>query len=1190
MVSMRGPIHASRPNLRLLLTSSSVAALLVGGGVPRAFAGTCDINDNIGAIIGAVTNSTAINCINISNSTNVTGNVTNTGPPTPGTITATGTTAPTATGITINNSTIGGAIINQGTITVTIPSGDSGNGILVTNNAVVSGGISNSGTISVAGCNCAYGINVNGVSTFGGGINNSGSITASVSENSGTAMGVTVSSVTSFSGGITNGGTISVAGGSECFQAVGINVFDVTNFSGGVTNGGTINVTSGSFETFSTGIKVESVNTFNGNITNSSGGVINASVGVCASAAGIRVSNNGNFNGAVINAGSITVTADFSCDGAGAAYGIYVSNVNTFGGIQNSGMISTNGTGIFVGGVSTFTGGITNTGSITGYVGIVVTGSGPVTIFDSGYINGTGGKAVDLSGNVNSTPNTFILGPGYDIIGNVLGAGSDIFELGGSTGPGNTFSLNNIGSQYIGFATFNVVSATWVLTGSGSQNWSISSGATLQLGDGIAADGGTITGNIVDNGTFAIDHSDNYTFGGTISGTGGLVQMGTGITTLTGQSSYTGPTAVNAGTLQAGGTNVFAATSAFTVAAGAKLDLNNFSNTIGSLAGGGNVTLGSGTLTMGGNNNSTTYSGTISGTGGIVKNGTGNFFVTGTNTYSGPTTINGGIFDVTGAITSSSSVSINNGATLTGTGLVDPDTITIASGATLIPGTAGSPGTSLTLNGTLVVQSGAAYVIYLNPTTSTFTTVNGTASLNGAVDANFATGSYVSKKYPILTATGGVSGTFSSLVNFNLPPFATDSLTYDANDAYLVLLPGFTAYTGLNVNQQSVANALTNYFNSTGGIPASFFGLSPNGLTQIDGEVAADAERGSFLMMDQFLELLLDPFVDGRSGAGWPLSGGAATANSFAPDESANLPPDIAQAYAAVLKAPPPPTFNQRWTAWAAGFGASGTSNGDPVIGSTNVTASEYGYAAGMDYHLTPDTVAGFGLAGGGTNWSLAQGLGTGRSDDFQAGLYMVTRSGPYYLAGAVAFANHWMSTNRIALGDQLTASFDGQGFGARLEGGYRYAASFNKVPFGVTPYAAIQWQSFDTPPYSETDLTGGGFGLSYNAMTATDTRSELGARFDAPTMLGAMPLIFRGRVAWAHDWVNAPALGASFATLPGTGFTVIGAPLPQNSARTTAGAVLHMTANWSLAAKFDGQFADGTQVYGGSGTLRYTW
>ena len=141
-----------------------------------------------------------------------------------------------------------------------------------------------------------------------------------------------------------------------------------------------------------------------------------------------------------------------------------------------------------------------------------------------------------------------------------------------------------------------------------------------------------------------------------------------------------------------------------------------------------------------------------------------------------------------------------------------------------------------------------------------------------------------------------------------------------------------------------------------------------------------------------------------------------------------------------------------------------------------------------------------------------------------------------------------------------------------------------------MTPYAAIQAQDFHTPSYSETDLTGGGFGLSYNAMTATDTRSELGARFDALTAWAAMPVQLRARLAWAHDWVSNPALGAAFEALPGTSFIVNGAPVPRNSALTSVGAEMHLTSRWTLLGKFDGEFASSSQIYAGSGTLRYTW
>jgi outer membrane autotransporter protein len=108
--------------------------------------------------------------------------------------------------------------------------------------------------------------------------------------------------------------------------------------------------------------------------------------------------------------------------------------------------------------------------------------------------------------------------------------------------------------------------------------------------------------------------------------------------------------------------------------------------------------------------------------------------------------------------------------------------------------------------------------------------------------------------------------------------------------------------------------------------------------------------------------------------------------------------------------------------------------------------------------------------------------------------------------------------------------------------------------------------------------------------MNATDTRSELGARFDGLTTLNGLPLILRGRLAWAHDWVSDPALSAVFQALPGASFVVNGAPLPANSALASAGAELKLNPHVSLLGKFDGEFANGSQTYAGTGTLRYTW
>ena len=92
---------------------------------------------------------------------------------------------------------------------------------------------------------------------------------------------------------------------------------------------------------------------------------------------------------------------------------------------------------------------------------------------------------------------------------------------------------------------------------------------TLQLGAGGTTGG--IIGDVVNNGTLALDRSDTVTFGGMIAGGGGLNQIGSGTTVLDRRAnSYAGPTNVNAGALYVNGDQT-AATGVTTVASGATL-------------------------------------------------------------------------------------------------------------------------------------------------------------------------------------------------------------------------------------------------------------------------------------------------------------------------------------------------------------------------------------------------------------------------------------------------------------------------------------------------------------------------------------------------------------------------------------------------------------------------------------------
>ena len=112
---------------------------------------------------------------------------------------------------------------------------------------------------------------------------------------------------------------------------------------------------------------------------------------------------------------------------------------------------------------------------------------------------------------------------------------------------------------------------------------------------------------------------------------------------------------------------------------------------------------------------------------------------------------------------------------------------------------------------------------------------------------------------------------------------------------------------------------------------------------------------------------------------------------------------------------------------------------------------------------------------------------------------------------------------------------------------------------------------------------------MNFNAINATDTRSELGARFADMTAVNGMPLILRARLAWAHDGLDNPALSR----LPDAAGRELHRQRradPLQFRARLVGAELHMTTHWSALAKFDGEFAGNSQTYADTGTLRYTW
>ncbi|UPT95314.1 autotransporter domain-containing protein [Bradyrhizobium barranii subsp. apii] len=685
----------------------------------------------------------------------------------------------------------------------------------------------------------------------------------------------------------------------------------------------------------------------------------------------------------------------------------------------------------------------------------------------------------------------------------------------------------------------------------------------------------------------------------------GIVQ-GNGPAAIDLNGAASGNTINNAGTISnASGTAIFGSNNQDTIINSGAISSNGVSiavdlkdgNDVFELRAGSNITgwvvggNGADTLRLGGTANAAFDLSTFGASNqfrefeALEKTGSSTWTLNGSTTEIASMNVLAGTVEVNGSMPNIATT-VSAGI-LSGNGAIG--NITVLSGGTVLPGNLGT----LTSSGNVTFNAGSTYAISVTATGQSEKILAVSAALNGGtVAVNTIAGAYnPSTQYTILSTTTGVTGSFSGVtVSGYNPQLFASSLSYDGFSVFLTLNYNNAAFLSLaqTQNQKAVAGALS-AFGPNLPFLSSFAGQSDAqlrySLDQLSGEAATGAQQGAFQFTSQFLGLMLDPFVGGRSG----MSTGD-TAFGFSPERAA-LPDDIALAYNKVLGTPAvkAPAFAERWTAWGTAFGGTNRTSGDPVmIGSHDLGARAGGVAAGADYHFGHDALVGFALSGGGTKWDLAQAIGGGKSDAIQAGVYTAVRTGPAYFAASLAVANHWMSTDRLApFGNQLTAKFDAQTVGGRIEGGYRFATPIG----GLTPYVAAQAQAFRTPTYTEADLAGSGFGLTYRGRTASDTRSELGARFDRATLVTPNSVLtLRGRAAWAHDWVSDPTLVAAFQALPGASFIVNGATPAKDTALASAGAELKFSNGVALSAKFDGEFAARSTTYSGTASLRYAW
>jgi filamentous hemagglutinin family protein len=765
------------------------------------------------------------------------------------------------------NTYAGPTTVNAGTLTL-----GANNVLPDTSNVVVNGGTLNVNTRTDT---------VAGVQLVSGAVTGTTGVLTSASD-----FDVQSGTVTArLSGGVglnkTTGGTVTLSGANTYTGATTVSTGTLT-----VNNASALGTTAGG-TTVDAGATLALNNfTVAGEALTLNGGTLSRAAGNPTWSGTVSLAVPSTIDGA---AGTLTLSGvvsgagDLIKTGAGAAT---LSGNNTYSGntTVSAGTLTANNAnalGAATGGTTVDAGATLALNSFT-IAGEALTLNGGTLSRAAG--NPTWNGTVDLAAS-----STVAGGGGTLTLGGVVSGAGDLTKTGAGTvrlSGNNTYS----GVTDVQAGTLLVNNANAL--GSSAGGTMVETGATLALNaftiaaEALTLNGGTLSraaGNPTWNGTVdlaatsTVTGAGTLTIGGVVSGAGGLTKTGGGTVVLSGPgaNTYAGPTAINAGTLRVGSAaNKLPDAGAVTLGGGT-LALNGFSETVGSISGTSNITLGAGTLTAGGDNSTTTYSGVISGGGGVVKNGTGTLTLAGANTYTGATTVNAGTLSAANAAalgTTAGGTTINSGATLdidnvtigaenvtingngvggtgalTGTGTaVLGGQVTVATGARV----GAAAGDSLRLNGTIqgpggLDVAGGGTVTFANtvgnvtPLASLTSAAGSTLAVNGGLvrttgaqtyDGSLTTGGATTLQTTNanITANGAVNAIAGTLTLNTGTGNVT--MTNAANDF------GTVAVTSGNTVALNDANALTLGASSVGTLAATAGGaLSVNGALNANG-------------------------------------------------------------------------------------------------------------------------------------------------------------------------------------------------------------------------------------------------------------------------------------------------------------------------------------------------------------------
>ncbi|MBP2449068.1 autotransporter outer membrane beta-barrel domain-containing protein [Rhizobium leguminosarum] len=858
-------------------------------------------------------------------------------------------------------------------------------------------------------------------------------------------------------------------------------------------------------------------------------------------AEGIKVTGNGAVN--VTVAGTVT----------GATRGL-----SLVGGTGGSGNISVTGTGGFVGqtgdaanilnnGSGTTTVDISGASRSTSGAGIVVrdtTAGGNISVTTGAVTALTAGKdgidvqAQSLTGNVTEVANGDIRAGNPGIVGAIIpAAASGDIDLTANGAIDARFGIDaeNFGSGSTTVKTVGPVTAT---TGNGLFAQTSGGNVTVTAGD-VSSTGNTAivarqikaagagaiavtAGNV--SGTTGIEATNSGTVVGTMAE--GIKVTGNGAVNVTVAGTVTGAT--NGVTLT-GGTGSIAVLSSGTIRS-----ISGLSSGEAIHAGGGPVMLTNGGSIIGAANfgaaaDTFVNAGTWSMAGGTSDFGGG-----------GDTLRNAasGVIDAAGA-GAPAMTTLNNLALLVNQGRM-----------TMVNGIAGD---AVQTSGNARFESGSVYAIDIDSTgQSDRFTAQGNVQLGGTVAVSVSGGTVVpGSHYTVVTASGGVSGHFDSLLGGTAFLVLHDN--YDANNAYLDIEKRAFALAGLTPNQTATAGALDglpisgSLYNAILDLPNDT--VAQYAFDQLSGEIHASANT-ALIEDSRFLRSAVNDRIRAAFDSVGAANGTVVTYDDGKPRAAAATTDGLA--------------------VWGQGFGSWGHTDGDG--NAAGLDRSTGGFFIGADAPVF-DTWR-FGAVAGysSTDLNVEDRHSSGSSDNYHFGLYGGTQWGALAFRTGAAYTSHDISTSREVMFP---------GFSDSLKGDYNAGTTqvFGELGYGMRagnvafePFANLSYISLKTDGFTE---KGGAAALTGASATTDATYATLGLRTSTAFTMGGVHATARSMLGWRHAFDDVTPL-ASMAFAGGSPFTIAGVPITRDAPVVEAGLDFQLSSSAVLGITYSGQFGSG--------------